>query len=97
VGSSLAFLLGSFMCLTVGQTYAELTSAFPYAGGQIMFVYNAFGRTWAWITGWSITFAYLNVSAWESIAIVKAIDYIVPLPQKFLLWKLLVLQSIFQR
>ncbi|MBN7772167.1 APC family permease [Clostridium aminobutyricum] len=85
-GTLLAFVIGAAVIGTVGLAYGELASALPLAGGEIVYVYRALGVIPAWIVGWTMTFAYIGVAAWESIAIATALDYLFPIPQVFLLW-----------
>jgi len=85
-GAILAFLIGGIMCVLVGLTYAELTPALPVAGGEMAFAYRGLGPFWAWIGGWAITFAYIGVAAWESIAISTACDYLFHIPKVGYLW-----------
>lgn len=81
LGSSLAFLLGTVLCIFVGLTYCELTTMLPYAGGELVFSYKAMGYHASWFTGWMISFAYVGVAAWEGAALATAIDYIIPIPR----------------
>lgn len=86
LGAMIAFLTGGFLCILVGLTYAELTSAFPLAGGELAFSYRGMGYLGSWITGWTITFAYVGVSAWEGIALSSAFHYMLPIPKVGYLW-----------
>lgn len=86
LGAILAFALGTIMCILVGLTYAELTSALPLAGGEMVFAYRGLGYKWGWIAAWSISLAYIGVAAWEGIAISTALNYIYPLPEAGYLW-----------
>jgi amino acid transporter len=86
LGSLIAFAIGAAVCIFVGMTYAELTAALPLAGGEMVYVYRAMGQGMAWLIGWSISFAYIGVAAWEGIALATAIDYILPIPKIWHLW-----------
>lgn len=86
IGAIAAFLIGGTMCIFVGMTYAELTSAFPLAGGELVFSFRGLGYFWSWVTGWAISFAYIGVAAWEGIAISTAVDYLFRLPKEAYLW-----------
>lgn len=88
LGAMAAFLIGGIMCILVGLTYAELTSAFPLAGGELAFSYRGMGYLGSWVTGWTITFAYISVAAWEGIALSTALDYLVPLARHGFLWNI---------
>lgn len=85
-GAVLAFLIGGVMCIFVGLTYAELTSAFPLAGGELAFSYRGMGYLGSWVTGWTISFAYVGVAAWEGIALSSAIHYMIPIGSFGHLW-----------
>ncbi|HVI43013.1 MAG TPA: amino acid permease, partial [Anaerovoracaceae bacterium] len=86
VGAVIAFFIGGLMCIFVGLTYAELTSAFPLAGGELAFSYRGMGYLGSWITGWTISFAYIGVAAWEGIALSSAVDYMLPISNFGYLW-----------
>ncbi|HWQ77502.1 MAG TPA: APC family permease [Anaerovoracaceae bacterium] len=86
LGAVIAFFIGGIMCILVGLTYAELTSAFPLAGGELAFSYRGMGYLGSWITGWTITFAYIGVAAWEGIALSSAFHYMLPLTKVGYLW-----------
>lgn len=87
-GAIISFLIGGTMCIFVGLTYAELTTALPIAGGELAFAYRGLGYFWAWVAGWSISFAYVGVASWEGIAISTAVDYLFELPKMGYLWTL---------
>lgn len=78
VGSVLAFVIGTLIFVLIGNIYAELSAALPVAGGEIAFAYRALGYYFALFVGWTITFAYIGVAAWEGIAITSALDYLFP-------------------
>ena len=86
LGAVIAFLIGGLMCIFVGLTYAELTSAFPLAGGELAFSYRGMGYLGSWVTGWTISFAYIGVAAWEGIALSSAFHYMIPIAKIGFLW-----------
>lgn len=90
MGAILAFVLGGFMSIFVGLTYAELTPALPLAGGELVFSYRAMGYNASWFTGWMITLAYLGVAAWEGPALSNALGFLFAglLPDLGVLYKL---------
>jgi len=88
LGAMAAFFIGGLMCIFVGLTYAELTSAFPLAGGELAFSYRGMGYFGSWVTGWTITFAYIGVAAWEGIALSTAVDYLIPLSKFGFIWNI---------
>ncbi len=86
IGAGVAFVVGGLMCIAVGLVYAELTSALPVAGGPVAFSYRGLGETWGWAAGWIVTLSYLSVAAFETVAVISALNYIIPFPQARLLW-----------
>lgn len=86
LGAVVDFSIGGIMCIFIGLTYAELTSAFPLAGGELAFSYRGMGYLGSWITGWMISFAYIGVAAWEGIALSSALHYLLPLSKFGYLW-----------
>lgn len=88
LGAVLAIAIGGLLCILVGLTYAELTSAFPLAGGELAFAYRGMGYWGAWITGWTISFAYIGIAAYEAIALSSALHHIVPIAKVGFLWSL---------
>jgi len=50
----LAFFLGAFIAAFTGLSYAELSSIFPKAGGEYVYVEKAFNRRLAFLVGWLI-------------------------------------------
>src|ERR1700688_1126120 len=58
VGSAgrLLLLLGLARVITIigALTYAELASMMPHAGGQYIFLREAYGPLWAFLYGWTL-------------------------------------------
>jgi len=78
VGAALAFMIGAVMVLFVGLTYAELTSAMPQCGGELVFSYRALGKNGSYICTWMLLLAYIGVVAFEACALPTVISYIFP-------------------
>jgi amino acid transporter len=54
-GAPLAFLLAAVIAGMTGLSYAELSSRFPYSGGEAIYVERAFGQLWlSGFTGWAV-------------------------------------------
>lgn len=49
-----AFFLGAVIAAITGLSYAELSSMFPKAGAEYVYTENAFGRSTAFLIGWTI-------------------------------------------
>ncbi|PTJ19380.1 amino acid permease, partial [Staphylococcus succinus] len=88
VGSIIAFLLGGFLVIVIGLTYAELASAIPETGGGFIFVKKAFSPGIAFISGWSVLFGYVSVITFEAVALPTVIDYVVPFEHQGLMWNI---------
>ncbi|HIW46471.1 MAG TPA: APC family permease [Candidatus Yaniella excrementigallinarum] len=56
LGLAVAVVLAAFVALA----YAELTTAFPRAGGEVVFSYIALGRRSSFFTGWMLIGAYVS-------------------------------------
>ncbi|MCM3739772.1 amino acid permease [Oceanobacillus luteolus] len=78
LGAILAFVIGGIMVVFVGLTYAELASAMPLVGGELVYTYKAMGRVMAFITTWAIVFGYVSVVAFEAVALPTVFEYLIP-------------------
>lgn len=78
LGAVMAFLIGGLLVVFIGLTYAELTSALPFAGGEHVFSYKAMGGLASFITTWAIIFGYVSVVAFEAVALPTVFEYLVP-------------------
>src|SRR6516162_9278031 len=64
VGSSgwliLVWIVSGIMTIIGALSYAELASMYPHAGGQYVFLREAYGSLWAFLYGWT---AFLVIQA----------------------------------
>ncbi|MEM5766529.1 MAG: amino acid permease [Candidatus Aenigmatarchaeota archaeon] len=61
-GNSLwiSFLIGAFVAIFTGLSYAELSSMYPKAGSVFVYVKKAYGSDlWAFLIGWLLIFALI--------------------------------------
>src|SRR5712692_3238352 len=59
--------------------YAELGSMIPATGGQYVYLREAYGPLWAFVSGWSLFFTTLTASvAWLAINFANYLRYFVP-------------------
>ncbi len=65
----LAWLAGGLITLAAGLVTAELATRFPEAGGEYVFLREAYGRFWAFFFGWSYTIFVVGGGA-ATIAVV---------------------------
>ncbi|HTM23624.1 MAG TPA: amino acid permease [Vicinamibacterales bacterium] len=47
------WIVGALLSLAGALTYAELAVLMPYAGGEYVFVRDAYGRLWGFLYGWT--------------------------------------------
>ncbi|GAA2095103.1 MULTISPECIES: APC family permease [Brevibacterium] len=59
-GVVLGLAIGVLLATCVALAYSELTSAFPRAGGEVVFSYTALGRRASFFTGWMLLGAYVS-------------------------------------
>ena len=53
-GLWISFILAAVVASFTGLSYAELSSRFPEAGAEYVYVEHSFGKNFAWIVGWLI-------------------------------------------
>ena len=49
----LCWIIGAILTIIAALSYGELADAMPHAGGQYVYLREAFGRLWAFLFGWS--------------------------------------------
>lgn len=70
------WIIGGFMALAGALTVAELGSALPKAGGDYVFVREAFGNAVGFVFGWcNLLFTFAGPVAWIALL---TVDYISP-------------------
>ena len=52
----IAWVAAGVLSLAGALTYAELSAMMPQAGGEYVFLKNAYGRVWGFLYGWMMTF-----------------------------------------
>ena len=78
IGTLIGFVIGGIMIFFVGMTYAELTSAFPKAGGEHYFSYRAFGAIGSFICTWALILSYFGVVCFEAVSLPTILNFIFP-------------------
>src|ERR1700760_1351605 len=73
------WLLTGFMTLTAAVSYGELSAMFPKAGGQYVYLKEAYGKFIAFLYGWSF-FAVIQTGtiAAVGVAFAKFTAYLIP-------------------
>ncbi|MBV7280967.1 amino acid permease [Corynebacterium sp. TAE3-ERU30] len=59
-GVLLGLAIGCGLAACVAIAYAELTTAFPRAGGEVVFAYTVLGRRAAFVASWMLLGAYVS-------------------------------------
>jgi basic amino acid/polyamine antiporter, APA family len=89
VGTLAAFAAGGLVIALIGLTYSELASALPRAGGEHVYTERSLGRSWSFVCTWALLMAYVNVCAFEAVALPTAIEYLFPEIRIGTLWTVL--------
>lgn len=73
------WLLSGFITLTAALSYGELSGMFPHAGGQYVYLREAFGRLYAFLYGWSF-FAVIQTGTIAAVGVAfgKFAGYLLP-------------------
>ena len=76
----LAWLLGGIISLLGALSIAELSAAYPEAGGQFAYLREAYGPVWGFLYGWA-NFLVINPAAIAAIAVgfARYLGFFVPL------------------
>ncbi len=76
----ICWLLGAMLTIIAALSYGELAAAMPQAGGQYVYLREAFGRFWAFLFGWT-TFVVIQTGTIAAVAVAFAKYAGVFLPQ----------------
>ena len=63
----LSFIIAAIVATLTALSYAELSSRFPKAGAEYVYVENSFGKRFAWLVGWLIIAGSVIASATVAI------------------------------
>ncbi|UCF50022.1 MAG: amino acid permease [Thermoplasmatales archaeon] len=63
----LSFIIAAIVATLTALSYAELSSRFPKAGAEYVYVENSFGKRLAWLVGWLIIAGSVIASATVAI------------------------------
>lgn len=87
LGGILAFVIAGLLCSFIGLVYAELTSAFPRAGGDVVFVFEGLGDKAAILTGWCVMLLWVGLIMIEAMMLpIIMIGLGIPIPTWGHLW-----------
>ena len=69
MGGVLAFVIVAILCSFVGLVYAELSSTYHKAGGEVIFSIEDLGLGWARVAQWMCLLSWVGLLAVEAIGI----------------------------
>ena len=67
----LCWLIGAALTIIAALCYGELAAAMPHAGGQYVYLREAFGRLWGFLYGWTL-FAVIQTGTIAAVAVAFA-------------------------
>lgn len=76
--SFLAILVAGLFFLATALCYAELTSAYPQAGGSSLFAQKAFGDGWSFFSGWALLLDYVITLSISAFSVGPYLGYFFP-------------------
>ena len=53
----------------IGLCYAEVAAAYPVSGGEVAYVFEAWGARWSFAAAWFILFGYIFTTSFEAISV----------------------------
>src|SRR5580693_4396666 len=65
------WLVGAMLTVIAALSYGELAAAMPHAGGQYVYLREAFGRLWGFLFGWT-TFVVIQTGTIAAVAVAFA-------------------------
>ncbi len=84
------WLISGFLTMAAALSYGELSAMYPKAGGQYVYLREAYGKLWAFLFGWAF-FAVIQTGTIAAVGVgfSKFLGYLVPvLSEKYILFKL---------
>ncbi|MDP9054085.1 MAG: amino acid permease [Acidobacteriota bacterium] len=67
----LCWLIGAALTVVAALSYGELAAAMPHAGGQYVYLREAFGRLWGFLYGWTL-FTVIQTGTIAAVAVAFA-------------------------
>ena len=78
VGAIVAFAAGGLAMLAIGLCYAEMAAAYPVTGGEVAYVFEAWGARLSFFAAWFLAFTYIFTTAYEAISVEWVVSALVP-------------------
>ena len=89
LGAVIAFACGCITVMFVVAAYAEISSMYPFNGGEVSYAQIAFGSRYSFAVGWMLVLLYLGFTAFEMISIGWIVGILLPFLQGPVLYSLL--------
>lgn len=87
LGGILGFVITGVLCSLVAMVYAELTSAYPRVGGDVVFTFEGLGDKFAIVTQWSLLIFWVGLVMIETMFLPVIMTRLgIPVPQFVPLW-----------
>lgn len=82
LGGVVAFAIVGVLCSLIGMVYAELTSAYPKVGGEVVYAFEAFGTRASILSQWLGILLWIGLLMVETMAITTILVTLgFPIPQ----------------
>ena len=78
VGAILGFVGGGLGMLAIGLCYAEMAAAYPVTGGEVAYVFEAWGARWSFAAAWLLAFLYIFTTSFEAISVEWVVSALIP-------------------
>ncbi|MCZ0936565.1 MAG: APC family permease [Gemmatimonadetes bacterium] len=78
IGAIIAFVLGGLGILAIGLCYSEMAAAYPVTGGEVAYVFEAWGARWSFAAAWFLAFSYIFTTSFEAISVEWVVSALVP-------------------
>ncbi|MEH1739371.1 APC family permease [Fusobacterium varium] len=74
LNSIIGLFIGAVIMIIIETNYQYMMNICPVSGGEIAYVYRAFGRKQAFITGWFLALAYLCIIPLNATALILIVQ-----------------------
>jgi amino acid transporter len=78
IGALVAFVAGALVVALVGLCYAEMATAYPESGGEVVYAERIFGQSVAFAVGWLLVLIYVTVTAFEAVGFAWLLGVLIP-------------------
>ncbi|MCG8466988.1 MAG: APC family permease [Gemmatimonadetes bacterium] len=78
IGALVAFIGGGLAMLAIGLCYSEMAAAYPVSGGEIAYVFEAWGPRWSFAAAWFLAFSYIFTTSFEAISVEWIVSAMIP-------------------